>query len=317
MCIVADNVKDVSETKIASFHIAYSLDGGVSLLPGQLVVYAATVDSTAPTNAFILPVYNPGNDYKKIIPLDLSGEALFFDDLDRIYNRWFPQQQEVKFRSLSTNSYSLDSMLEVHRVGDYKFSIMPSKLDFYRVNRSELNINPCAKSAIDVHSNDYSFIVYQFYQKGKLEVSPFGYICEPHSEYSMIIPTIHGHPHDGISAMTGGGYGGSMYGSFGSDFEQNSDFDHIIYTLVKNPSRQPVPSADIRDINTMFRKICSDYMMRTLNIYTPKSFVPNKIMIKGYKSNRNIIVDPKKYTFMRDLVLDNKSISNPMPLTAY
>lgn len=311
MCIIADNVKDVSETKIASFHVAYSLDNAITILPGQLVVYAAKVDSMTNTNALILPIYNPGNDYRKIIPLDFSDESSFFWDLNLIYDRWFPSGK-WKIQSLSANSYSnnSESILAVHKVGDYKFSIMPSKIDFHRINRAELNINPSAKTSIDAHSDDYSFIIYQFYQKGRLDVSPFGYICPSYNEYSMIVPTIHGHPHDEImaSASFGNYYGRNVAGFTGSDFEQSAEFDHVIYTLVKNPSKLDVPKKDLRDINDLLKKINIDYMKRKIIIYPPKSFIPNKIIIKGHKTNRNIIVDPKKYTFIHDLLLDNNSV---------
>ena len=49
MCIEADSVNDVSKTKIASFHVAYTLDNGVTIIPSQLVIYAANVDSMANT----------------------------------------------------------------------------------------------------------------------------------------------------------------------------------------------------------------------------------------------------------------------------
>ena len=35
MCIVADDINDVSKTKIASFHVAYSLDDGKTIIPSH------------------------------------------------------------------------------------------------------------------------------------------------------------------------------------------------------------------------------------------------------------------------------------------
>lgn len=307
MCIVADSVKDVSKTKIASFHTGYTLDGGATIIPSQLIVYSATVDSNTNTNAFILPVYNPGNEPRTIIPLDFSKLPDFFASVDNIFDRWFPKPMYLGSMNYSTNSFDGErGTLEVHRVGDYKFSIMPSKIDFNRINRNELNISPAAKSAIDMHSNDYSFIVYQFYQRGQIEITPFAYLCTPLRENAMIIPTIHGHPHDNVPDV-GLGYVKNMYVSHMSpaDFEQRAEFDHEIYGLVKNiPNVDPNSKSDIVAVDKLLRSITTDYMNRKIRVYAPKSFVPKKIKLSGYKDNRNMLIKLDGHSFIQDLVID-------------
>lgn len=311
MCIVADNIKNVSKTKIASFHVAYTLDGGRTIIPAQLVVYSANVDSNTQSNAFILPVYNPGNDFRKIIPLDFSKMPNFFIDLKNIYDAWFPQStpnaDSLYLQSGHTNNCDL---LEVHKVGDYKFSIMPSKIDFNRLDRSQLNISPAAKIAIDMHSDDYSFIIYQFFQRGQIEITPFGYLCEPYKECEMIVPTIHGHAIDNTPTV-GFGYIPNMYVSYKSDFEDTAEYDHEIYTLVKKKILQNTINKEnvtkkenVIDIDRLLRNITTDYMNRKLRIYVPKSFVPNKIIINGYNNNRNLLIKTDGYTFIRDLFID-------------
>ena len=297
MCIVADRVKDVSKTKIASFHVGYSFDEGKNIIPAQLIVYSANVNSGANTNAFILPIYNPGNDNRKIIPLDFSHLSKFFYDTERIFNRWFPDT------SLGLGSYSAmnssngtDSYLPVHKVGDYKFSIMPSKIYFNQLDRNQLNVTPMAKTSIDMHSNDYSFIIYQFFQKGNIEITPFAYLCAPYKENEMIIPTVHGHPHDNIP--TGSGYE--------SDFENEADFDHELYIILKNRMDKIVNSKDdVIDIDKLFKQIKTDYTNSKIKIYCPRSFIPKKIKITGYKQNRNLLVSPDKYFFIKDLYIDS------------
>lgn len=303
MCIVADSIKNISKTKIASFHVAYTLDNGKTIKPAQLVVYSANVDSNTNTNAFILPIYNPGNDYHKIIPLDFSKIPDFFTDVKSVYDRWFPEQM-LKTQSYSTiNSDDMyDGFLEVHKVGDYKFSIMPSKYDFNRLDRSRLNISPTSKIAIDVHSDDYSFIVYQFFQRGQLEITPFAYLCEPCREHAMVIPTIHGHPHDNVPTV-GFGYVPNMYISYKSDFDDSAEFDHEIYTLVKNQNNV-ISKTDVVDMDKLFKKIMTDYMNRKIRVYAPKSFIPNKIKINGYTNNRNILIKADGYVFVKDLTID-------------
>lgn len=316
MCIVADSVKDVSKTKIAAFHVGYSLDG-TNIIPGQLIVYAANVDSNANTNAFILPVYNPGNDAHNIIPLDFSKLPDFFASVENVFDRWFPKMMSKSF----SNSYGAESnslsrgMLEVHRVGDYKFSIMPSKIDFNRINRNELNISPMAKTAIDVHSDDYSFIVYQFYQRGQIEITPFGYLCTPLRENAMIIPTIHGHPHDNVPSV-GLGYVKNMYipSINQSEFENDAEYDHEIFGLVKNlPNTNNITKSDLVDVNNLLKTITVDYMNRKIRIFPPKSFVPKKIKLNGYKNNRNLLLKLDNHTFIHDLMIDRNTM-NSSPL---
>lgn len=311
MCIVADSVDDVSNTKIAVLSIAYSVNSAKPLIPAQLVVYSASVTSLVSENAFILPIYNPGNDHTKIVPLDLSDMPNFFDDLDRIYDRWFPKLQSQSFGKESyslSNSYN-DEILAVHQVGDYRFSVMPSKYDFTRLDRSKLNIDPSAKVAIDVHSNDYSFIIYQFFQKGKLEVTPFGYICPAYRESALVTPTIHGHPHSQLPS-SGLGYVPNLYVSYKSDFEENSEFDHTIYALVKNSQEQNslIVQKDVVDMDKFVKQINTDYLNRSVRIYIPKNFIPRKIKIHGVKPNRNLLIKDcnSESTFIYDLTLDGK-----------
>jgi len=51
-------------------------------------------------------------------------------------------------------------------------------------------------------------------------------------------------------------------------------------------------------------------MNRRIQIYPPKSFIPNKIIIKGSKPNRNLLVTPNGYTFSQDLVQLMPSFNN-------
>lgn len=325
MCIIADSVREVDTTKIASFHVAYSINGSTDLIPAQFVAYAAKVDSLANSNAFILPVYNPGNDYRTIIPLDLSKLPDFFDSVSNVFESWFPEPKQY----FSTNSYSTRSAstpLPVFQVGDFKFSIMPSSQDFNRLDRTKLNVNPIAKAAIDAHSQDYSFIVYQFFQRGMIDITPFGYICRSKDDLTMVVPTIHGHPHNSVPT-TGLGYTGrdahergtslngyipNLHVTYGSDFEDTADYDHVIYTLNKVPPIQStVQTADVKALDRILKGITKDYMNRGIRIYVPRGFKPNRIKITGSAPNRNIYVTPEGYRFAEDLS------SLPEPVSAY
>lgn len=306
MCICADTVNDISKTKIASFHVGYSLDSGKTIIPSQLIVYSAMVDSVSKSNAFILPVHNPGNDPKKIIPLDFSRLPDFLTNTKNIFERWYPEEN-ILF-SYSTNTFEMknNSYLPVHKVGDYQFSIMPTKYDFDRVDKSKLNINPAAQVSIDAHPDEYSFIVYQFFQKGKLDVTPFGYLCKPSTENTMIIPTIHGHPHENLPDV-GIKYIPNMFINYKPKFEDYADFDHEIYGLVKiTENNGKINKKDNKDIDNLLKKIECDYLNRHIRLYAPKNFSPQKIKIKGNKINRNMEINPFGYKIMDDLVNDAK-----------
>lgn len=305
MCICADNVKEVSCTKIISFHVGYSLDKK-PIIPGQLVVYSATVESLTNSNAFILPVYNPGNDPSQIIPLDFSELSSFVDDVEAIFNRWFPSMKAQSYNFSNSSESRNSNTLEVYTVGDYKFSIMPTKYDFNRVDKNQLNVNAIAKTAIDVHPDNYSFIVYQFYQRGKLNITPFGYICPPFDNSKMVIPTIHGHPHDMLPNI-GTGYIPNMFVPYNSGFENQADFDHEIYSLAKNPGENSSNNKqDVMDIDKLLKTIDTDYMQRKIRIYCPLKFVPNKIKLTGNKMNRNILINYNEINFIRDLLVDRR-----------
>ncbi len=300
MCIIADNVKDVSGTKIAIFHVGYK-SNETDIVPAQLVVYSAQVDSIADQNAFILPVYNPSGNANKIIPLDMSDLPEFFSDVDKIFQKWFPTPRSKSYSM--NNSFDAESstnLLEVHEVGDYKFSIVPHKSNFNQINRSQLNINPAAKASIDVHSDNYSFIVYQFYKKGKIDITPFGYLCPTYDINSVLVPTIHGHPHDAFSPTT--------HISHHPTFDHTALYDHDIYALIKclpdTKNKIILEKSDFVSLDHLLRKINTDYNNRRIQIYVPKCFMPKKIIIKNMEPNRNFLIDSTDSRFIYDLTID-------------
>lgn len=238
MCIVADTVEDVFSTRIASFYVVYTLVKGKTIVSAQLVVYSANVNSPVSTNAFILPIYNPGNDYRKIIPLAMSNLPDFLNNISKIYERWYPKYKTYSLNNATLGMENDNGTLPVYIVGDYRFGIMQTKADFYRLDRSQLNVDPASKASIDIHSNDYTFIVYQFYQRSKLKITPFGYLCQPIKNDQIIIPTIHGHPHESLAAEFNFP---DSYITFSpiyqsSGFESYAHYDHEIFTMVKGPN---------------------------------------------------------------------------------
>ena len=190
--------------------------------------------------------------------------------------------------------------LPVYIVGDYKFSVMPSKYDFSRINTSELYVRPEAKNSIDVHSNDYSFIIYNFFKRGKVNITPFGYLCPSVNDYSMMIPTIHGYPGgNNVTRLPMMPY---------TDFEQKADYDHTIYVIVKDNNKTGNMTRDNvkQYISLLLRKVQYDFLGRKIKIYIPNQIIPVEYKITGFTDNRNLIMYGNQYKFLHDLVVDKR-----------
>lgn len=300
MCIVADKVEDVSNTRIVSFQCQYVIkDGDIKSDPVsvQLVVYETNMKNNAESNALILPVYNVGNNPDNILPLDFSSLPEFINDINKVY-----ENNILRYKTINNSSGRFlggGSLLAVNTVGDYKFSIVPSKYDFDKIDKSELNIDPAAKVSVDVHSDDYSFIVYQFSAKGKLQITPFGYLCQNYQADSMIVPTIHGHPEEGPTGL--------LQNNLAS-FERMAYFDHAIYTLIDAYDDDFVVDNGIlyscghKQLQHVLNKIEKDYLGRNISITIPNQFKAGKIKINGHQLNKNLIVNAKGHGFMNDLI---------------
>jgi hypothetical protein len=295
MCISSGPVSKIYDTLIASFHVYHKINNKETK-SSQLIVYKAKVNNLEKTNAFILPVYNPGNDTKKIIPLDLSDQEDFFEIIDNIFRYDLPG----KGRSKSKKSDSDDEdgeKLEVHSVGNYIFSLMSSKEDFNKLDNKKLKVNPHAKVSIDAHSNDYSFIVCQYAQKGELDLEPFGYLCSRMSDRAMMIPTIHGHPSNKDSKAV---------------FKNKAKFDHNIYCLTESSKNgEDVTEKGINSLNKVLNKLSTDYKDRKVKISLPDNFIPQIISIHGNQVNRNISVTKKGEEFLDDLEIESEEEELP------
>ena len=316
MCIVANEVEDVSNTKIISFNVGYSYDNGKTVTPSQLVIYGADIDNISKSNALILPVYNPSHDTNLIIPLDLSKVPDIFESVGDIYKRWklVEPTYSMNSKSFSAND-SEKGYLSVKKAGDYKFSILNYASDFDRINPNELTINKHAKISVDMHTNEYSFIVYQFSGVGNVEIAPFGYLCQlgqSGKSDSMIIPTIHGHPH--VSADPSSFFNRIPDFRFNAknEFEQMSDFNHKIYVLCKSTeygrmqSYGVIPNkTDATDLKHLLKTINTDYMGLQITIYPPIIFTPRLLKLDGKLANRNIKIDGEfGHSFLYDLNCD-------------
>jgi len=97
----------------------------------QLLVYAMNVAASEPV-AMILPLpVPPGSAEDAVRFIDLHGYARLFTDLDA----GFPEVlAQPKSRGLLARGAPPRRTLEVHRVGDFEASFVPSRADFARLD---------------------------------------------------------------------------------------------------------------------------------------------------------------------------------------
>lgn len=305
MCIVADIVIEVHNTRIFVCNCAYMQTESNDITPVELVIYSADVNSSTKSNAVILPVYNPTGKTSNIIPLDLSACPQILDDIEAQFKRWDPQVKSymsTNGRGIETDSFS--EPLPVHTVGDYQFSIMSSKKDFNRLDKTKLRVNPQSKKSIDVHSMDYSFIVFQFFKGGDLHLSPFGYIAPLSSSYDHFVPAIHGHPH-----VDSEYYGVPSEHKMSSPFEDTAHYDHLIMYITKSDNVKDRRTEDAKSMDDILKNIRSDYLQQEVKILFPNKFTHGKFTLKGNYANRNIAIKNGKYWFIDDLVESKNNVA--------
>jgi hypothetical protein len=331
MPIIGYPVKNISDVKIACFVIGYEkiqkqtqIHGNIAnnfrsnyennikknIIPLQLVVHQLQIDmdDNYANNSIILPVYNPSNDIKNIIPVDMSQTANFFNELEtqQTSNGMYP------FFSTKDNiklSNKLDDNLHVHDVGDYKITLVPSKK--YFINNVDgnitIDIHNVAKLSIEQHSNDYSFIIYEFVGRGKIKILPFGYICPLLHHSKLFIPTINGQPCPDDEQYNERSF---VYNS--SVFQNNSKYDNEIFIIhVVNATENiklNISDCELQKINNISiflnRYIKKDLYGNDLKILLGKKSKLQKINLNGIKSNRNIIVENGQIKFLFDLLID-------------
>jgi hypothetical protein len=153
MCIFSGEVVSVSNTRIFG-RTEQLLRGPVRA--SQVLVYK--MKFAAPSAlAMILPIpILPGSPDDAVEFIDLSRHAAFFDRLDEHFSK-----PVAKGRGMDL-SFSLEKTLEVHQVGDYEASFVPTMRDFGRLDRRfTLPANTWVKLP---QYADYGFAVFKLNQ---------------------------------------------------------------------------------------------------------------------------------------------------------
>ena len=210
----------------------------------QLTVYSNHA-STGAGNAMILPVPTTRN----LRMVDMTDFEKIFTDIDA----YFPDDSLGMFdaMTLSTNSRS---RLEVHQVGSYRASIVPSLADLDRLD-DEFNLSASnVREVLKDHYANFGFVVCRL-STGSRTYEPFAYVHEYVDE--MFVPTRHYH-------------GGAP--------EAKSFWDHAIYAvgcLMSDSAHANRPSVEVA-------MLCRHAEIVPLNMSM------SKVSIDGYYDNYDV-----------------------------
>lgn len=216
MCCFSGPVRSVSSTRIF---------GRLSGTGSQYLAYQMKFDSEK-KNAMILPLPTPpSGDEDAVRFIDLSEYDSFFKDL----NRGFPKQRRLNSRAMPPSG-AIDSplKLEVHRVGNFDASFVPSMDDFDRLDpRFVISKEIWAKLP---EYKDWGFAVFQLHQLSG-QPHPMAFEFKTRLTDTIYFPTVH--IHDGQVHAT-------------------EDFDHDLYlqhasfdSVVGEPSWKPDPQTQM------------------------------------------------------------------------
>ncbi|MEL6105025.1 MAG: hypothetical protein AAFU85_03275 [Planctomycetota bacterium] len=196
MCCFAKSVLSVTNTQI----FARMLGGGM-----QSLVYQMKFASKE-KNAMILPLpVAPGSGEGAVEFVSLEGYDRFFSDLSRGFPRK-PRPSGGLFSRAAPTSQLVDSaQIEVHDVGDFIASFVPTMEDFSRLD-PQFVIPKESWEKIPGYG-DYGFAVFQLEQKSG-EPHPMAMKFRTRFEDQVFFPTVH--IHDG-------------------EVHAREEFDHTLY----------------------------------------------------------------------------------------
>jgi hypothetical protein len=215
MCCFKPSPKSVSETLIFASH---------AVRGRQVLVYSLLIEMTEPI-AMILPIpvrQNPKDDDVRFTNMQHYPE--FFTDLELLFQG---ARKTRKARGFGGFGGGAEPPLEVHEVGDYDASFVPTIRDFdrlderFRIDESVWLTQP--------HYAEYGFVVFQLKTPETMAADSKLFRSRPHPmafdfplsnrDQPLFFPTVH--IHDGT-------------------MPDEEEFDHILYAQPSNPDRSNI-----------------------------------------------------------------------------
>jgi hypothetical protein len=210
MCCFSNEVVAVSSTNIYA-----RLDGD-----RQLLAYSMYLDTKQPT-AMVLPLPVASGPVRFI---DLSKSPDMFADLAKLF---------VMPSRGGGDDFDLEMLaLDVHEVGAFVASYVPSRADFARLD-PRFRISDKLFDAVPAYA-DYGFAVFQL-APGKLDVHPMAFSFPTRVPDRLFFPTVH--VHDGKVHRT-------------------ANFDHSLY--YQHPAITQ-PGTSYRGDNVAYRTVAESY----------------------------------------------------------
>jgi len=188
MCIMASPVVSVTNTRIFA--------GSDPQTGRQATVYAMAVQLQSRTgkgNAMILPVPVGTEGAGSIQLIDLTALPDFFMPLDELFR---PRTRSFT-KGVDTNSRGFE--LEVHKVGSYDVSIVPTVDDVKRLNSQVFEVSADTEHTLRAsYPTGFAFLVAQLRESG--EFHPLAY-THPLMGGRLFIPTRHEHGKEPSSTL--------------------------------------------------------------------------------------------------------------------
>ena len=177
MCIFTGSIEHVSATHI----FARRVDGQ------QVVAYEMNL-STPTETAMVLPVpvlRGTGEDALRFI--NLERYTSFFDDLDEL----FAPEREHFYGADYDGPMEVLEMLEVHNVGSFEASYVPTAADFQRLD-PRFRLPPGIWDSLPA-INDYGFAVFKLAAGKEARIHPMAFTFPTRWPDKIVFPTIHVH----------------------------------------------------------------------------------------------------------------------------
>lgn len=155
----------------------------------QIVIYTNKVSTQHHNNAMILPVPHPST----IKLHDLSYYKDIFEDCGKSFPSKDYGTLSANF-ALDSSRNSSDQILEVHHVGSYEVSIVPTYDDFHRLNRHHFQLNTLVGSLLKKYYNiEFGYLVCKLKTGEGNQYHPLAYSHKIYRNNQMFVPTRHHH----------------------------------------------------------------------------------------------------------------------------
>lgn len=171
----------------------------------QALVYSMNYSSQVDM-AMVLPLPTPSAPREDAVEfIDLSGYDRFFEDMDKGFPT-YPGPKGVMLGVTLSIEEAPPRILEVHNVGSFEASFVPTSGDFSRLD-SRFRLPDGVLDALPIY-RDYSFAVFKL-KSGARKAHPMAFSFPRRNAKELFFPTVH--VHDGT-------------------VPQEAQFDHTLYS---------------------------------------------------------------------------------------